>query len=221
MTRTLLLSACLAAGLSACGGTNPGSGSGTLFVSARFSTDGSPSNAAARITVREAGPAGAIVKDATVTVSGSKAPKTNVPFVDMNNENEYRATQIPWDDIIRLEIVRGSDRVEASVASPGTSQITFPTQDSTIRQANGLTVVWRDANNQPANTVRIRLNRAMVDSTLADDKFEFNVPFDKLVVADDEQINLERSNEVAPAGATPGSVMSVTTYHSIRFKIEP
>lgn len=205
--------------LSACGGNNPGGGSGTLFVSARFATDGSPSSTSARVTIREAGPSGAIVKDATVSVSGSKAPKTNVPFVDMNNE--YRADQFAWDDVIRLEVTRGTDRLEASVGSPGTTQITSPTTDATVRQANGLTISWRDSNTQPANTVRVRLNRAMVDVTLADDKFEYSVPFDKLVVADDENVYLERSNEVAPAGGTAGSAMSVTTYHSIRFKVEP
>ncbi|MBL8914780.1 MAG: hypothetical protein JNM17_29005 [Archangium sp.] len=205
--------------LCACGGNNPGSGSGTLFVSARFSTDGSPSASAARVTIREAGPFGALVKDATVNVSGSKAPKTNIPYVEMNNE--YRVDQFPWDEIIRLEVTRGQDRVEGSVTSPGTSQITNPTNDGTVRQANGLTISWRDSNMQPANTVRVRMYRSMIDTTLADDKFEFNVAFDKLVVADDENVNLERSNEVALAGGTAGSAMSVTTYHSVRFRIEP
>jgi hypothetical protein len=159
-----------------------------------------------------------LVKDATVTVSGFKAPKANVPYVEMNNE--YRAEGFGWDELIRLEIVRGQDRVETAVASPGTTALTAPTTDATVQRASGLTVTWRDGNSQPANTVRLRLGQAMYDVTLADDKFEYAVPSDRLVVTDREDLYLERSNEVAPAGATAGSAMTVSTYHSARFRVE-
>ena len=68
--------------------------------------------------------------------------------------------------------------------------------------------------------MRLRLERVMVDVTLADDKFQYRLTADPLVVTDRESLYLERSNEVAPQGAAPGSVITATTTHSIQFKVE-
>ena len=212
MTRGLFISAIAAALLSACGGT------GTLYVTARFSSDGSTASSAARVVVREAASTGVLVTDAQVFVTGSKLPKTAIPFAMMNND--YRAGGFGWDDSLRLTVTRGTDSVESTVQSPGFTVITAPTQDATVVKANGLLVTWRDSANAPANVARVRLNRAMVDVTLADDKFQYRITADPLVASDSEQVTLERSNEVAPPGAAPGSVITATTTHTIQFKVE-
>lgn len=212
MTRGLVLSTLTSLLLTACGGT------GTLYVTARFSSDGSTPSSRARVTVREAASSGGLVTDAQVSVTGSKMPKTGLPFAMMSND--YRADGFGWDESLRLEVVRGNDRVEATVQSPGFTVITAPTQDGTVVKANGLLVTWRDAGNAPANIVRLRLDQADVDVTLADDKFQYRIGADPLVVTDRESVYLERSNEIAPPGGAPGSVISATTTHSIQFKVE-
>ena len=212
MTRGLVLTALTAVLLTACGGT------GTLYVTARFSSDGSTPSSRARVTVREAASSGSLVVDAQVFVTGSKLPKTSIPFQMM--QNEYRVEGFGWDETLRLEVVRGADRVEASVQSPGFTVITAPTQEGTVVKANGLLVTWRDAGNVPAGIARVVLQRADLDVTLADDKFQYRIGADPLVVSDNETVYLERSNEVAPEGAAPGSVLSATTTHAINFNVE-
>ena len=212
MTRGLFISAIAAALLSACGGT------GTLYVTARFSSDGSTASSQARVVVREAASTGALITDAQVFVTGSKLPKTAIPFAMMSND--YRASGFGWDESLRLTVTRGTDSAESTVQSPGFTVITAPTQDATVVKANGLLITWRDAGNVPAHIVRLRLERATVDVTLADDKFQYRLTADPLVVIDRENLYLERSNEVAPEGAAPGSVITATTTHSIQFKVE-
>ncbi len=203
--------------LTACGG-GAGSGSGTLYVSARFSSDGSTPSSQARVTVREAATTGSILNDCQVSVSGPKMPKVPINFVAASND--YRANGFGWDESLKLEVVRGSDRVEVSLQAPGFTVITAPAQDATVQKASGLKVTWRDSLAQPAHVVRVRLERAQIDRTLADDKFAFDVTADQLVVNDRESVYLERSNEVAPGGAAPGSVMTVTTTHAVQFRVE-
>ncbi len=212
MTRALIVSTLITLLLTACGGT------GTLYVSARFSSDGSTPSSRGRVTVREAATSGAVVTDAQVFVIGSKLPRTGLPYNMMRNE--YSADGFGWDETLRIEVVRGADRVEASVQSPGFSVITAPTQDGTVIRANGLLVTWRDANNVPANIARVRLDRSDVDVTLADDKFQYRIGAEPLVVTDRESVYLERSNEVAPTGGAPGSLLSATTTHGINFRVE-
>jgi hypothetical protein len=212
MTRGLVVTTLSALLLSACGGT------GTLHVVARFSSDGSTPSSRARVVVREAAGTGALVVDAQVFVTGSKMPKTAIPFAMQSMD--YRVDGFGWDDSLRLEVTRGSDRVESTVQSPGFSVITAPTQDGTVVKANGLLVTWRDAGNVPANIARVQLQQADVDVTLADDKFQYRIGADPLVVSDREFVSLERSNEVAPEGAAPGSVITATTTHGIGFKVE-
>lgn len=212
MIRGFIVSTLTAVLLSACGGT------GTLYVTARFSSDGSTPSSRARVQVREAASTGSLVTDAQVFVTGSKMPKTAIPFAMMRNE--YQADGFGWDESLRLEVVRGSDRVEATVQSPGFSVLTAPTQMGTVVKANGLLVTWRDAGNVPANIVRLQLNRADYDVTLAEDKFQHRIGADPLVVTPDEFIYLERSNEVAPEGGAPGSVITATTTHGIGFIVE-
>ena len=212
MIRGRVVSTLTAVLLSACGGT------GTLYVSARFSSDGSTPSSRARVTVREAATTGSLVLDAQVSVTGSKMPKTGIPFA--MNSMDYRVDGFGWDESLRLEVVRGSDRVEATVMSPGFSVITAPTQDGSVVKANGLLVTWRDANNVPSDIARVQLQQADLDVTLADDKFQYRIGADPLVVNDRETVYLERSNEIAPEGAAPGSVISATTTHAINFKVE-
>ena len=211
MTRGLFITL-TAALLSACGGT------GTLYVSARFSSDGSTASSRARVTVREAASTGSIVEDAQVFINGSKLPRTGLPFA--MGGNDYRAEGFGWDETLRVEVTRGSDRAELTVQSPGFSVITAPAQDGTVVKANGLLVTWRDSNNVPAGIARVRLERAQLDVTLADDKFQYRIGADALVVNDRETITLERSNEKAPEGSAPGSIISATTSHVIQFKVE-
>lgn len=212
MTRGILFTTLSALLLSACGGT------GTLWVQARFSSDGSTASSRAQVEVREAASSGSRVTDAQVFVTGSKMPKTAIPYAMMRNI--YEASGFGWDESLRIEVVRGSDRVEATVQSPGFSVITAPTQEGTVVKANGLLVTWRDAGNVPANIVRVQLNRADYDVTLADDKFEHRIAADPLLVTPDEFIYLERSNQIAPEGGAPGSVITATTTHGIGFNVE-
>lgn len=206
--------------LSACGYTSPGGGTGTLFVTARLTSEGSSSSSRARVTVRAGSMTGDVVGNAEVSIRGGALQKTVVPF-DADS-NQYRLDGFQWVEGFRLEVVRGSDLLDGSIDAPGESLITDPVNDSTFRRADAqpLIVRWKDARGGVATTTSVRLDKAKIDRTIPQGIFELRVEPSELTANDKERVRLERSNEVTLAGGRPGSVLSASTDHSIEFRVE-
>ncbi len=217
MTRSMLLTLGVLA--SSCGFTSPGGGTGTLFVTARLTSDGSTAGSDARVTVREGSSNGAIVKNAEVAIRGGALGRTLVTYDD--NREQYRLDGFTWVEGFRLEVIRGDDLLDGSIDAPGATLIVDPISDSTYRRADGpLIIRWRDGRNAPAGSTQLRLEKAKIDRSIQEGVTDLLVDPNELVVTDKEQIRLERSNQVSLAGGVAGSTLSASTEHSIEFRVE-
>ena len=218
MTRSLLLP--LALFTSACGFTSPGGGTGTLFVTARLTSDGSTAGSSARVTVRAGAETGALVKDAEVAIRGGSLGRTLISYDDQRDQ--YRLDGFSWVQGIRLEIVRGNDKLDGSIEAPGATLITDPISRSTYRRADGapLVIRWKDDRGSPAHTTQVHLDKAKIDRPIPEGSFELRVEPNELTVSDKEKVRVERSSEVVLSGGAPGSVLSAGTDHEIEFTVE-
>jgi len=217
MTRSILLS--LAVLSSACGLTSPGGGTGTLFVTARLTSDGSTRGSSARVTVRRGSSGGEFVRDAEVAIRGGRLGRTIVPFD--SDRDQYRLDSFDWVEGFRLEVVRGNDLLDGSIEAPGQTLITSPVGNSTFRRADNqpLLIQWRDERGSPAVKTSLRLDKAKIDRDVPAGLAVERIEIDDLVVGD-EKVRVSRSNEVQLAGGASGSSLSASTEHEIEFKVE-
>ena len=218
MTRTSL--AILVALSSSCGLTSPGGGTGTLFVTARLTSDGSTRGSHARLTVRSGSSNGDLVKNAEVAIRGGNLGRTIVPYDDA--KDQYRLDEFSWVEGFRIEVIRGNEQLDGSIEAPGATLITDPISDSTYTRAAGppLLIHWKDARNSPAQSTQLHLDKANIDRALPPGVYELLVDQADLRVDPKEKVRVERSNEVALAGGVPGSVLSASTAHEIEFHVE-
>lgn len=215
MRRTLVGCAVL---LCACGYTSPGGGTGTLYVTARLTSDGSTSGSRARVTVRQGSSDGALIDDASVTIRGGALGPTPVPLA--KNEHQYQLDGFTWVEGFRLEVTRGDDRLDGSIDAPGATLITNPVEDQVVKASEPFTVQWRDTRNAPAHDVHLRLQKADVDRTLEPGALDFHLDANALAPTGDETVRVERGNTVELAGGATGSELSAATSHQIHFKVE-
>ena len=92
MTRALLSTVAVLS--ASCGLTSPGGGTGTFFVTARLTSDGSTAGSEARVTVRLGSSTGALVKNAEVAIRGGALGRTIVPYDDQRDQ--YRLDSFTW-----------------------------------------------------------------------------------------------------------------------------
>ena len=216
MTRTLLV--LLLA--SSCGLTSPGGGTGTLFVTARLTSDGSTSGSRARVTVRSGSATGDLVTDAEVAIRGGALGRTIIPYD--GQRDQYRLDSFTWVEGFRLEVIHGKDQLDGSIEAPGATLITDPIGGSTFRRADGppLLIRWKDSRGALANNTNLRVEKAKIDRAIPTGVYEVQIAPNELVVDDKENIRVQRSNEVALAGGAPGSLLSAQTEHELEFRVE-
>lgn len=211
--------------LGACGGTNPGWGSGTLYVSARLSSDGSTDGTSARVEVRQGSSTGAVVPDATVTLKGNKLEARTLTFRDnVGNGGAYVTDTFAWDSNFALEVKHGDDTLVGALDPPGASVLTAPIAGTTFRRADGaaMKIEWKDELGRRADSTKLSLERAKIDQSWSNGSEPFHVELlpSQLVANDKERISLDRTSEVNLAGGTDGSVMRATTSHRIEVTVE-
>lgn len=218
-TMRSLMTAVIALGAAGCGYTSPGGGSGTLFVTATLSTDGSTAGSRARVTVRTGSAMGDVVRNAEVAIRGGPLARTIVPYDD--NSQTFRLDGFTWPDGIRLEVVRGNDLLDGSIEAPGATVITDPVANTTYRKADGapLLVRWRDSRGAGAQSTSVHLDKAKFDQTLPGGG-ELLIDAASLVVDNNERVRVERTNTVSLAGGVSGSTLSASSEHQIEFKVE-
>lgn len=226
--RSSLVAALVAvAGLgSACGGSNPGSGSETLHVSAEMRSDGSPDGTWVSVVVREGQADGPVVSDASVTLDGDSAdefPISQAWSIGGAGPGWYLRNNFDWDTGFTLKVRRGSDWVEAYIQTPGYTAITQPIFDTTFLLSEGrpLVVKWTDSENRRAEGVTIRLSDAGFTHLIQNgDPLEFPIEPTSLTVTDSETVTVERRNDMNLAGGTAGSVFTAATEHHIPFRVQ-
>lgn len=210
----------LAIVLSGCGYTSPGGGTGTLFVSARITGDGSTSGSRARVVVREGNSGGVFVRNAEVAIRGGALARTILPFD--SNRDDYRLDGFLWVEGLRLEVIRGNDILDGSIEAPGATVITEPVANTTFSKAAGqpLLIRWKDARGAGPFTTTVRLDQAKLDPPVPGGAVQIFVEPGQLVVDDQESVRVERVNEISLAGGAAGSTLSASTEHEIEFKVE-
>src|SRR5687768_15405261 len=104
-------------GASACGGSDPGSGSRTFHVSAIAWSDGLTDGTYLALQVREGHPEGPLVTDAQVKVQGNKTGDFDLPWdpLDFGGfvRGSYRKVGMLWDTGWRIDVRRLDDGLEA------------------------------------------------------------------------------------------------------------
>ncbi len=216
MTRALLV--LLLA--SSCGLTSPGGGTGTLYVVAHLTSDGSTAGSRARVTVRNGSATGDLVTDAEVAIRGGPLGRTIIPYDAQRDQ--YRLDSFTWVDGFRLEVLHGKDLLDGSIEAPGATLITDPIGGSTYRRADGppLVIRWKDSRGALATTTNLRVEKAKIDRPIPTGVYELQVAANELVVDDKEKVRVQRSNEVTLAGGAPGSLLNAQTEHEIEFRVE-
>jgi hypothetical protein len=224
--RQSLLAALFLFSLSACGGTNPGGGTRTLFVRAVAESDGTTEGSTMAVEVREGASTGNLITDAVVTVRGAKTGEFNLAWEGVTFGNftagAYTKRQLPWDRSWSMTIKRGNDGLDFALEAPGITTITEPLSGANFDRAAGtpLVIKWKDADGVHADTVEIDLSRAGYDQVLTEDTLEHTVEVNRMVAGTGERIDIRRYNDVNLAGGSAGSTFRATTRHRVTFNVQ-
>jgi hypothetical protein len=210
----------------ACGGSNPGGGTKTLYVDAQAVSDGSTDGTWIRVCVRDGYKDGPVVTDAVVEVRGDRTGEFNLPWEGVDwfgcAAGAHARGGIAWDTGWALNVRRGDDYLDAYVQAPGITEISQPFANSTFRRADGepLIVKWEDRVGHRAESSSVQLHQADQFFPLPNDPLQYSIQVNMLVGTGDERVEVTRTNNVTLAGGTPGSVFSASTHRTISFVVE-
>lgn len=201
----------------ACGGSDPGTGTKTLFVTSMLFSDGSPGNTGISVQVREGHANGAIIDDAVVLLTPQGGNEIPIPYVFLQNfKNEFA-----WARSYRLKVTRGNDRLEAVVEPPGLTTVTAPATGSVYDRASNapLRVTWSDSFDRRAQTVTIELDDGQFTSNSQEiltngDQLHYDIPSTSWTSpTTSEQVRVTRQSSLPLAGGAAGSVLNAETTH--------
>lgn len=225
-TLSAIVVAVAVVGLVGCGGSNPGTGTKTLFVKATAHTDGSTDGTWLGVEVRQGSDKGDLITDAVVTMKGDKSGEFNLGWSGMNwggwKAGLYLKQQAAWDTGWSLSVKRGQDELDAYVAAPGVTTITQPIADTTFRRVDGkpFELVWKDGEGRRAEKVHIDFDHSDADLDLDEDTLSHEFEANRLTASDREHVRVTRANTVDLAGGTPGSAFTAESTHQIEFTVE-
>lgn len=213
--------------LAACGGTDPGTGSQTLYVRAALETDGSTNGTGIAVEIRERDASGPVVTDAIVTLRSQSGVDQLLAATASSTRPDsivlYRRDGFAWDHGFVLSVRRGADDfLDAALELPGVTVITDPVASTTFQRATQgrLLIRWRDEYGRQAQVPEVRLERADLEQTLPSDALQYEVDASRLVPASDEVVTVSRTNKVTLAGGLGNSEWKATTRHQIQFRVE-
>lgn len=209
-------------------GSDPGSGSKTLFVKALAESDGSTDGTFLAVEVRQGTSDGELISDAVVNIVGDDTGEFNLPW-NGGNFFGYKfgsySKQLTWDKGWKLSVKRGQDELDAYLVAPGVTTITEPIAGTTFRRGAGepLTVKWKDGFDRRADNVEVDFDDAQGQADKAftqEDPLEAEVQANTLVATDKEKVRVIRRNEINLEGGVPGSTFRAVTHHRIEFAVE-
>jgi hypothetical protein len=207
--------------LTACGGSDPGSGTQTLHVEATATSDGSSNGTSLLVVVRDGTASGSFVDNATVTLIGDRGTTYTPGFVGVFGVGGYFKNAINWEGGWRLRIERGNDNLEAYIAGPGLTDITAPAPNTTFMKSNAqnLVVQWRDEMGRAMPNASVKFRRANIDRTVQDTG-SFTVDFNELVAATDERITVTRWTEIPLKGGVTGSLFKAQSVDELNLIVQ-
>jgi len=222
VTKALLLAGALAALATGCG-SDPGSGTKTLYVDATLESDGSTGGTRATLWVRQGSSNGAFVSDASIVLVGDKGGRPPVDSA-LSGLGLYTAREFAWEPGWRLQITRGADKLEAYIVAPGLTTITNPMPgqifDHTANSA--LAVRWRDELGRSAEQVTVDVDHGAYDNQLrADDPGQRDIPSTAWTQSfAQESVRVTRENLLNLAGGVAGSVLKARTSARVDFAVQ-
>lgn len=209
MTRGSLAAVlCLAAG---CGGTDPGSGSGTLFTVLEASGRADRTRVRVELKLR-----GNPVLGANVVVTDTRTGESK--NLDGSSGGEYTATFNGYAQTLRLAVTSGEDHLEATLEGPAPHTITRPPQDAIVRRADFefLDVQWQA--DGPSDAVIVTAE-GVDPIELEGTNNSVRIPLGGLVNGD-QSVSVERASTVPLAGGAQGSLMRIRFQVDNRFTLE-
>jgi hypothetical protein len=192
-------------------GSDPGSGTQTLFAGIELDLSalaggGTPLSeltvALTRETLAGASVSGASVRLTApdgVTVTATEAAAT---------PGSYGASGFAWEPSWHVQIGAGSDQLEFTIAPPGATTITSPTQGASVAPGP-VALQWTDAWGAQAQSVWAECcGDPIVKLT---DSGSGTIP----VEAPGGEVTVYRQNALVPSGAAPGSLATAETSYGV------
>ena len=216
----LTLAATVLLGAAACGGSDPGGGTKTLYVQATAVSDGTNSGTLLAVSVRQGDANGTVIDNANVTMTAANGTQYDLPWVGLGKFGTYTKSNLPWSPAWHLQIVDGADQLQATLSAPGATVITSPSPGSTFDRSTGkpLTVAWRDDAGKGAMGVDLQV--ASYKHSVTGDPGHYDIDPGRLDAHDNAHLQVSRWTQVALAGGTAGSTFKATTSDQISFTIQ-
>lgn len=223
MSRTHVLLAAVMFALAACGGgdavgpavsrNNPGTGTGTLKVTADIDAANVAGGMSTDFTVSLRDALGNKVSGATVTVYNPSLGTVTLPETAAGS-GDYFNTKLsfPAGDFT-LAVVRGSDNAQGIVlGGPGVHSVTAPVAGSVATAGQPLTVRW---------TVPSQAKSAMLETRdfgplALPDTGAYVIAGANNPVNSNQRVRVSRYNEVDVNGGLPGSRLRVTVEQTVQ-----
>jgi hypothetical protein len=198
--------------LLACGGSknvtvsnNAGSGTSTLSVMADVTGSQESGAPLTSFTVNVADSAGKPVSGATVQINASDLSTVTLVETPAGSGTYLNSTGSYPSGSFNLAVVRGSDKVQGVTAgNPGMATIHAPVANATVPANQPLVVTWSTPSEVP--TAAIETSGYHVNVA---DIGTYTIPAGNNPAKADQHLNITRSNDVAIAGALPGSHLRV------------
>jgi hypothetical protein len=158
------------------------------------------------------------VTTGTVTMTSSSG-KTTLTY-DQTTTNHWIGTAAGYDEVYQLDVAMGTDTVQGvRVDGPDIHTITAPTASASVDSTMITTLTWaRGAAAQDAELHLDDTSNGNGDLPVTDTG-TFAIPANTFQAQKDQtrpaMVSLTRSNQIAPAGAAPGSSMTVSIANDV------
>jgi hypothetical protein len=217
----------LAISIAGCGstignGSDPGTGTRTLLVSAKVEAENRLDNATEangfdtkfEVTVKRAG---ADVADAQVVLTSASGTRT----LTHAGGGKYTGGHVGYDRNYDLRVTAGADNLNAMIAGPTLHRITSPAPGAMVPPRQDLTIHWtRDG---AADSASVETKEFKVDST--PDRGTYVVPGahfpGKPGDTVEERAIVYRRTRVGLAGGTTGSQIEASVRNRVGFLVAP
>lgn len=214
----LLFAACSHDPLEPGAGSDPGTGTNTLLVEGGASAEPhvpnarNPADFSTDFSVR-------IQLNGQDVTTGTVTMQSQVLTVNLTynaGENRWQGTAAGYDEVYRLDVVSGADAVHGVVVDgPDIHFITAPLAGASLDSTVANDVKWDRG--EGAQLCSIRTNR--IDRLTIADNGLYSMPPGSLEASKDatkeNDIEIRRSNNVVPAGAIGGSMMTVSIRNDV------
>jgi hypothetical protein len=209
MRRTLTLTLALVT-LGACGYTDGGGGSKTLEVKAVLEYHAGQNAIDADVVVRKNGVA--VEGAAVVLIDGDDDASFALELQSNGNHQSYRANVEGYHRKMALKVESGSDDLHGQLEGPGSFIISNPDNEQHIKRSSNdsiLNVRWVTQDGIAADEVTIRYADGGFETTIQEDRGNYDVPASKLDTSEDD-VQVARRNRVGLTGGVLSSTLELS-----------